>query len=194
MKYVVLIGPPASGEGTMSKKLSETLKLSHVSTGQMLRDEIQKSSTIGLAVQDLISKGNFASDDMITTMLGNLLDAEDYDDGAILDGFPRTMFQLGWFEAYVASQYDESGIIPDVEVFHLYAPDDVLLQRILERGKKHGRPDDTQEAFPERMERYRSSTSPIIEFYKGKGQLHEIDAGQALNLVEIQIKSFLQIK
>lgn len=89
----IFLGPPGAGKGTQAEKLSETFKLPHISTGVMLRDHVENETELGLIAKDILNKGNLVSDDLVTAMLIERIGKPDCDNGAILDGFPRTIAQ-----------------------------------------------------------------------------------------------------
>lgn len=210
MKNVIFIAPPAAGKGTQSTKL-ESLGYVHVSTGDMLRDEIAKKTELGLLVDSIISKGNFVSDEIVFELITNKLSS--INKPFILDGFPRTIKQAEMLEDLLRKLNST-----DYEVIYLDLSCDEAIKRALGRltctkcGASYNkyyealqpiqegicdkcghvletRSDDNEESFKIRFDNYLTNTEPIKDFYDKKGKLHVIDATQDSNDITKQIKN-----
>lgn len=208
MKNVIFIAPPAAGKGTQSSKL-EGAGYEHISTGDMLREEIARKTELGKLIDSIISKGNFVSDEMVFELITNKL--SNIDKPFILDGFPRTISQAEFLDKL----FKELNC-GDYEVIYLDLDDNEAMKRALGRltckcGASYNkyyealqpiqvgicdkcgsvletRSDDNEESFKIRFNNYITNTEPIKDFYEKKGKLHVIDATLDANEITKQIK------
>ena len=157
---LLIMGPPGAGKGTQAKILSKKYSLVHLSTGDILRREIDKKSSTGLEAQKYMNAGNLVPDDVLLAMMKSTL-TELKDQGVILDGFPRTIPQAeGLSNIFKSLNQKIDGII-NIEV-----DKNILIARLIERAKNSGRADDTEEVIVNRQNVYLDLTAPLIEFYK----------------------------
>jgi len=157
---LLIMGPPGAGKGTQAKILSQKYSLVHLSTGDILRKEIDKKSSTGLEAQKYMNAGNLVPDDVLLAMMKSTL-TELKDKGVILDGFPRTIPQAeGLSNIFKSLNQKIDGII-NIEV-----DKNILIARLIERAKNSGRADDTEEVIVNRQNVYLDLTAPLIEFYK----------------------------
>ena len=157
---LLIMGPPGAGKGTQAKILSQKYSLVHLSTGDILRKEIDKKSSTGLEAQKYMNAGNLVPDDVLLAMMKSTL-TELKDQGVILDGFPRTIPQAeGLSNIFKSLNQKIDGII-NIEV-----DKNILIARLIERAKNSGRADDTEEVIVNRQNVYLDLTAPLIEFYK----------------------------
>lgn len=171
MLNLVLFGPPGAGKGTQSQKLIEKYQLVHLSTGDLLRNEIANGTELGLEAKKLMDQGLLVPDEVVIGMISNKLDANKDAKGFIFDGFPRTVAQADALDALLTSKNTAiSGMIA------LDVNDEELLKRLLLRGKDSGRPDDADPAIiSKRIEEYNNKTAPVANFYKEQGKYYAID-------------------
>lgn len=171
MFNVVIFGPPGSGKGTQSLKIKEKYGLIHLSTGDVLRDEIKSGSELGKEISRRIDDGNFVPDEMIQEMVIKFILSNKDGQGFILDGFPRTTSQAEWLDNRLAEINQELTLFLSLEV-----SEEELKQRILSRGKFSGREDDRNEEIIEtRIRNYHKKTKPVIEFYKQQLKFTEVN-------------------
>ena len=169
------MGPPGAGKGTQAKILAQKFSLIHLSTGDILRNEIDKASSTGLKAQTYMNAGNLVPDEVLLEMMDSTLSGLK-NQGVILDGFPRTIPQAeGLSKIFESLNQAIDGII-NIEV-----DKNVLINRLVERAKKSGRADDTEEVIINRQNVYLKLTAPLIEFYKenlisidGDGSIEEV--------------------
>lgn len=162
MLNLILFGPPGAGKGTQSEKIIAKYKLIHLSTGDLLRSEIQKGSELGLKAKTLMDQGILVPDEVVIGMIENKLKEHKGSPGFIFDGFPRTVAQSEALDALLKS-YDERISV----MIALVVDDNELLTRLLNRGKTSGRPDDQNEALiSKRIHEYNSKTMPVAEYYR----------------------------
>jgi adenylate kinase len=170
MLNIVIFGAPGSGKGTQSEKLVAKYALQHVSTGEILRDEIEANTELGKLAGTYMSKGELVPDRIVIDMLDSLIEKKRHVKGFIFDGFPRTVTQ-GEALSKMLSKHDE-----DVNaVISLEVDDGELVDRLLKRGQISGRSDDNRETIEARLKVYYNQTSPLKEFYRAQGILKEID-------------------
>lgn len=166
MLNLVLFGPPGAGKGTQSQKLIEKYHLIHLSTGDILRNEISNGTELGLEAKKLMDQGLLVPDEVVIGMISNKLDANKDANGFIFDGFPRTVAQAEALDELLKSKNTTiSGMIA-------LSVDDVELEkRLLNRGKESGRPDDANpEIIRKRIQEYNSKTAPVANFYKSQAK------------------------
>lgn len=162
----MFIGPPGAGKGTQSQKLIEKYHLIHLSTGDILRNEISNGTELGLEAKKLMDQGLLVPDEVVIGMISNKLDANKDANGFIFDGFPRTVAQAEALDELLKSKNTTiSGMIA-------LSVDDVELEkRLLNRGKESGRPDDANpEIIRKRIQEYNSKTAPVANFYKSQAK------------------------
>ncbi len=160
MLNIILGGAPGSGKGTLSDIIVKNYGLQHLSTGDVLRAEIASGSKLGQEINDIISLGNLIPDAQMIQLLQNYIATLPADcKGVIFDGFPRTVEQ-----AHALTQMlDEHNM--DAYMLDLYAEEDVIIERLLNRGKIGGRADDNLETIKKRLRIYNETTRPISDYY-----------------------------
>ena len=170
MLYLILFGAPGSGKGTQSDLLVDKYKLTHLSTGDLLRKEIASGSELGKTINEYISNGNLIPDEMMISMLSSHIDNTPATAGFILDGFPRTVAQAEALQNMLEQREGAQTILVDLEV-----DKDELINRLLKRGETSGRSDDNLETIQKRLEVYETKTKPVNDYYKAKGLHARID-------------------
>ncbi|MDR2814675.1 MAG: adenylate kinase [Prevotellaceae bacterium] len=166
MLNIVLFGAPGAGKGTQAAKLVEKYNLVHLSTGDMLRDEIARCTRHGIIAQQLINRGQLAPDSMVVEMIAERIKAHKGAKGFIFDGFPRTIPQAEMLD----NMLPEHGLRV-TGMIALNAPEDELVHRLLCRGKCSGRADDqNEEVIRNRIAVYHEKTAPLIEYYAAQGK------------------------
>lgn len=203
--YIVLLGPPGAGKGTQAVKISERLKLPHVSSGDIFRENFNKQTELGKLADRYISRGELVPDDVTIAMIRERLSQPDCVTGAVLDGFPRTVPQA---EALNEMLIEFSGKVNVAPYINL--PEEILIERLSQRltcramghvfhlkynpPKKAGicdfdgselfqRDDDRPETVKKRIGVYLQNTTPLIKYYQEKGLLKEIDGNQHIDRV-----------
>ncbi|HEY8675505.1 MAG TPA: adenylate kinase [Candidatus Dormibacteraeota bacterium] len=170
----ILFGPPGSGKGTQATIISERFGLIHVSTGQMLRDEVAADSELGREVAPIMESGGLIPDDVMVRVIEKRLAQPDAAAGVLLDGFPRTVPQASELDEMLERTGREIGVVLFFDV-----PESELQKRIAERSEIDHRADDTPEAFIQRMREYEAKTAPVIGYYEGRGTRIEFVNGNA---------------
>jgi len=166
MLNLVLFGPPGAGKGTQAKFLAETFNLTHISTGDLLREEIASGTPLGLAAKELISAGNLVPDSIVIGMIGSKLEENKETSGFIFDGFPRTVPQAIALDDLLSKYNSRVSVMLSLEVDKAE-----LVKRLLLRGQTSGRADDLDVATIEnRINVYNEKTAPIIDYYQKQGK------------------------
>lgn len=168
---IVLFGPPGAGKGTQAARLKEEYELVHLSTGDILRNEIEKNSPLGKKAQTYMDKGELVPDEVVIGMIENCLNEHKDAKGFIFDGFPRTTEQAQALDDLLQKHNTEIDIMLSLEV-----DDEELVARIVQRGKDSGRADDKNESVIfNRILTYNKKTAPLKDYYKGQGKYNSID-------------------
>ena len=172
MLNIVIFGAPGSGKGTQSDNLIKTYGLFHISTGDVLRDNIKRGTELGATAKAYMDKGQLIPDDLMISILADVLDAnrEAAAPGVIFDGFPRTIAQAEALDTMLAERGTAISTVVGLEV-----PEEELIERILLRGKLTGRSDDNMETVKSRLDVYHNQTAPLQEYYKAKGLYQAIN-------------------
>ncbi len=211
---MILIGPPGAGKGTQASRIGELLSIPHLSTGAMLRGEIESGSELGKKAKVLVEGGNLMPDDDMVAVVAARIDEPDCANGFILDGFPRTVAQAEVFDAMLDRKDLKIGTVIEIK-----ATDDVLIKRITGRyacakcgdvyhdtfrlpkvadtcdqcgGEKfERRADDVEAKVRIRLSLYREQTMPILPYYEKRGILESVDGTKRLDNVSQQLKEVL---
>ena len=184
---VVLFGPPGSGKGTQAQRVASGLGVPHVATGDMLRAEVARGSALGREAEPIMASGHLIPDDLVVRIIEARLDEPDARNGALLDGFPRTVPQAQALDAML----QRNGRAVD-KVLALQVSDTELRRRVQHRAEVEGRADDTMTAFTERLLVYRTETAPVLDYYRGEGtNIVEVDGVGAIDAVTERIAKAL---
>ena len=206
---VILMGAPGAGKGTQAKLISERYGIPQVSTGDLLRDNVARSTELGKKADPIMKSGNLVPDDLMLAMVADRLRQPDARRGFILDGFPRTVGQAEWLDGYLQSaSFDGRGIPP--VVVYIRVSYNQLLQRLTGRrscpvdGRIYNiyfqppkddelcdscgsrlvqRKDDKEDVISERLNSYERQTLPLVEYYSRKGSLHELNGERSVDQV-----------
>lgn len=205
---MILVGPPGAGKGTQAVHLVERFKISHISTGDMLRAAVSEGTELGKQADGYMKAGGLVPDDLVIAMVIERIGKPDCTKGFMLDGFPRTRPQAEALDV----ELQKAGVALDV-VLQIEVPDDLIVERITGRrldpdtgdiyhmkfkpppaniaGRVIQRKDDTEEACRARLEKYHSETAPIIPFYEAQGTLKRVDGNAAPDEVSQRIEQVL---
>ena len=183
MLNIIIFGAPGSGKGTHSDLMKKNYDLAHISTGDVLRQEIKNETELGKIAKGYIEKGQLLPDDLICDMLDKVLETLKDSKGVIFDGFPRTIPQAEALEKILNKRGMEVSILLDLQV-----KDEELIKRLLERGRISGRSDDNEETIQSRLKVYHSQTAPLAEHYKGKGKHVAINGIGSIEEIYIRIE------
>jgi adenylate kinase len=168
-RRLLLLGPPGAGKGTQATLVCTALGIPHISTGEMLRDQIGRGTELGLAAQEIMDAGDLVSDEIVIAMVDDRLSQPDAACGFLLDGFPRTVAQAEALDDLLGEERPLEAVI-SLEVI-----EDEVVRRLLERAAKEGRADDNEETIRNRMQVYRNQTEPLIAHYAGASIVRPVD-------------------
>ena len=176
-KHLLFLGAPGAGKGTQAELLSQTNSYLHLSTGELLRKEIETNTILGRQVKEIINRGELVSDELVLKIVKQNLNKDNK--GWILDGYPRNLSQANSLNE-VLNEINQ----PLEVVFYLDIPEEVLIKRLLLRGRK----DDTEETIKKRVEIYKKTTEPLIRYFKDLSLLEYINADRDLKTISSDIK------
>lgn len=179
---LILIGGPGAGKGTQAKRIKEVYGIPHISTGQILRDEVAKGSELGNQVKGIMGRGELVADEIILNLIENRLKLPDSKKGFILDGFPRTLEQAEGLEPILKRRG-----VTSVKVLLLNISDDEILKRLMSRG----RADDTEETIANRIQKFHNETQDAIDYYNERADLVRINGEQEIDAVAAEIVQVL---
>ena len=168
-QVVIFLGPPGAGKGTQAERLAAEYNLIKISTGDILRDHVTRGSELGQQVAPILESGKLVPDDLLIALIRDQLSQRETV-RVIFDGFPRTTAQAQELEMLLEQLGAPISAVPLLEV-----PDDVLIARIVERGKSSGRNDDNEEVARHRQDIYRQQTQPLIDYYAARGHLKPLN-------------------
>lgn len=206
---IVLFGAPGAGKGTQAKELIKKYEIPQISTGDILRAAIANKTPLGLEAKKLMDAGNLVSDDIVNGLVAERLKEKDTEKGFILDGYPRTVEQAKALDVILEKQEKEIE-----KVIALIVEDDEILKRITGRrvSKKTGkiyhviynppvdenpedleqRADDTEEVVLNRLKQYKAQTAPVLDYYKSKGKVSEIQGERESKYITEEIVDLLK--
>ncbi|WP_103664163.1 adenylate kinase [Gracilimonas amylolytica] len=182
---IILFGPPGAGKGTQAKKLQDEFNIPQLSTGDIFRSAIKNETPLGVKVKSILDNGELVPDETVVDLVADELSKEKYQDGYILDGFPRTVAQAEAFDQYLENHYDELDAFISLSV-----PEEELVKRILSRGE--GRSDDTEEKVKTRLEVYQKETKPVLDHYQKQDKVQEVNGLGTIDEIFDRIKEALK--
>lgn len=211
--YIILLGPPGAGKGTQAQIISDELGLPHISSGDIFRENLKNKTELGRLAEEYINRGELVPDGITISMIRERISRQDCSSGALLDGFPRTPAQAKALEEMLKSMDSKVSAVPYINV-----PDAVLIERLTGRwtcrscghvyhekynppkdqgkcdlcgGELYQREDDKVETVTQRIRVYKEQTQPLIDFYRRRGVLIEIDGAQSIEGVSEDLISAL---
>ncbi len=179
MARLIFLGAPGVGKGTQAKFLAEIAAIPHISTGDILRDAVARSTPFGLKAKEYMDRGDLVPDELVIDLIRDRLSQPDAQAGWILDGFPRNSTQARFLDELlqqIQQPYDHA--------VNFEVPDEILIARLLGRGRK----DDTEEIIRHRLQVYGHQTAPLIDFYQGRKKLVSIDGNREVEEVTAELK------
>ncbi|CAN5170244.1 adenylate kinase [soil metagenome] len=183
---LLIMGPPGAGKGTQATLLADKLGIAHISTGDIFRANVSQGTDLGKEAQTFMNAGAYVPDEITNAMVRDRLQEDDTEAGFLLDGYPRTLDQVDSLDAAL----NEIGRPLDA-VISLEVDGEELIGRLLKRAETSGRADDTEDVIRTRQEVYTAETSPLLEVYRGRGILLEVDGIGSVDDVAARITAAL---
>ncbi|QIG41739.1 adenylate kinase [Nocardioides anomalus] len=167
---LLIMGPPGAGKGTQAKFIAEHFKIPAISTGDIFRANVSQGTPLGVEAKSYMDKGEYVPDEVTNRMVRDRIDEPDAVNGFLLDGYPRTLSQVDELDGMIAF----TGHRLDAVVV-LACDQDEIVERLLQRAQVEGRADDTEDVVRRRQEVYAAETAPLIDIYRERGLLIEVD-------------------
>lgn len=214
-KYYVLLGPPGAGKGTQAKLISEKIGVAHISTGDLLRENVKNHTALGREAEGFMNSGSLVPDDLIISMVRERIGEPDCAQGALMDGFPRTVAQAEAFDRMLGESFGAKiSCVPCIDVpavllierlsGRMMCPNGHVFHQVFNPPAAEGvcdecgaalyqRDDDKVETVTRRIEVYENQTAPLIAYYEKAGILVKIDGKQRIEGVTAQIFQALDV-
>lgn len=191
MFNLILFGPPGSGKGTQSQNIVDTYNLNHISTGDLLREEVSNETPLGVEAKKFMDQGMLVPDEVVIGMISSKIDENPDARGFIFDGFPRTSAQAEALDKLLEFKHTAIDLMLSLQV-----PEEELVKRLVLRGKTSGRSDDNEEVITKRIKEYHSKTAPVADHYNEQDKLVNLkgdgDIESTFKLIAKEIDQFLQ--
>ena len=185
---IILFGPPGAGKGTQSKYLVNKLNAFQISTGELLREEINKKSTIGMAIKNDMNNGNFVSDEIVNKLIKNLVFDPQKKDKLIFDGYPRTLSQARNLNLLLETSNQKIDLI-----LFLNVDKETIIKRIEKRKMIEKRHDDESSTILKRYDTYMKTTQPVLNFYSENPNFKQIDGSLEIEEITRKIEAFINV-
>ncbi len=177
---LIIMGAPGAGKGTQAPGIAAHYGIPAISTGDIFRSNVKQKTELGRQVEAIMAAGDYVPDELTEQIVADRLDQDDAAPGFLLDGFPRTLHQVAALDDYLAAHDHQLDA-----VLSLTVDSEALIQRLLKRAQLEGRADDTEETIRHRMEVYERDTEPLLDHYRDRGLLVEVDGdGQVAEVAE----------
>lgn len=183
---LLIIGPQGSGKGTQGARIADHLGIPTISTGDVFRANVKDGTELGLKVKALIDAGDLVPDDLTSEIVRDRLSQEDAAHGFLLDGYPRNLGQVGDLDAFLDGRGE-----PLTAVIELSVPRDESIARLSRRAAEQGRADDNEESIAKRLSIYESETAPILDVYRERSIVDEVDGVGSLDEITERITAAL---
>ena len=185
---VIIFGPPGAGKGTQAQKIAINFNLHQVSTGDLLRNEIKNNTDIGRDIKNTISKGDFATDEIVNDLIKNVLFDDKKKNKLIFDGYPRSLSQAKNLDLLLNNSNQRIDF-----VFFLNVKKDTIIKRIEKRKYLEKRDDDNLATILKRYDTYMETTKPVLDFYSKKPNFYEIDGDEKIDEISGKIQQILSV-
>tara|TARA_B110000444_G_C18477076_1_gene427422 strand:+ start:36 stop:614 length:579 start_codon:yes stop_codon:yes gene_type:complete len=186
---IIFFGPPGSGKGTQAKLISKELLITHLSTGDILRNKLQDGDDLSIQLKKIMSSGNLVSDEILNQIIAEKLKSKDCVNGFILDGYPRTLDQSDFLLSFLKNHKLSLDLIFDFKIDFK-----IVEERILNRSKDEKRTDDNIEVIKTRLEKYMEETYPVSQFFSSKFNnfYYPIDAAQEISEIQKELLNIVK--
>ena len=183
---LLIVGPPGAGKGTQAERIAVRYDIPTISTGDIFRANVAGETDLGLKVKAILDAGDYVPDSLTNELIGDRLAEADAEQGFLLDGYPRTVQQVEFLDEFLAGRGEALAA-----VVQLVADRDEIVERLRRRALDQGRSDDTEEAIRHRQDVYLRETAPLIETYRDRGLLVEVDGLGTIDEVAARIDDAL---
>ena len=185
---IILFGPPGAGKGTQAKYLVKKIDGFQISTGELLRNEIQKNTEIGKLIINDMNDGKFINDEIVNKLIKNVISNSQNKNRLIFDGYPRSLSQAKNLEMLLKDSNQKIGAI-----FFLNVNKDTIIKRVERRKILENRLDDTSDTILKRYDTYMETTRPVLDFYSKNSNFYEIDGALEINEITTKIDAFINV-
>ena len=185
---VVIFGPPGAGKGTQAQNIAKKFNLLQLSTGDLLRNEIKNKSEIGKEIDEIISKGDFATDDIVNKLIANIIFDPKKKNKLIFDGYPRSLSQAKNLNVLLKNSNQKIDFI-----FFLNVKKDTIIKRIERRKILEKRSDDDLNTILKRYDAYMETTKPVLDFYSKNPNFYEIDGSEKIEVISSKIEQIIRV-
>jgi adenylate kinase len=183
---LLIVGPPGAGKGTQATRIAESFGIPAISTGDIFRANVANETDLGLKVKAILDAGDYVPDTLTNELISDRLAQQDAEQGFLLDGYPRTVQQVRFLDEFLEGRGESLAA-----VVQLVAERDEIVERLRKRALEQGRSDDTEEAIRHRQDVYLRETAPLIETYRDRGLLVEVDGLGSVDEVAVRIDEAL---
>ena len=185
---VVIFGPPGAGKGTQALNIAKKFNLYQVSTGDLLRNEVKNQTNIGKDIENIISKGDFATDEIVNELIKNIIDDYQRKNKLIFDGYPRSLSQAKNLDKLLKKSHQKIDFI-----FFLNVKKEMIIKRIEKRKVLEKRADDNLSTILKRYDTYMETTKPVLDFYSKNPNFYEIDGNEKIVEISRKIEQILSL-
>ena len=185
---IILFGPPGAGKGTQAQNIVKKFDLFQISTGDLLRNEIKNKTDIGKEIEDIISNGDFATDEIIDRLLKKKLTNSEIKNKIIFDGYPRSLSQAKNLDLLLNNSNQKIDFI-----FFLNVNKETIIKRIEKRKILEKRSDDNLDTILKRYDTYMETTRPVLDFYSKNQNFYEIDGSDEIDVISSKIQQILRV-
>ena len=185
---VIIFGPPGAGKGTQAFKIANKLKLYQISTGDLLRNEVKNQTDIGKDIENIISKGDFATDEIVNELIKKVIFDPSKKNKLIFDGYPRSLSQAKNLDMLLENSNQKIDFI-----FFLNVNKNTIIERIEKRKILEKRSDDNFNTIIKRYDTYMETTRPVLDFYSKNSNFYEIDGALEIEEITAKIDAFLNV-
>ena len=185
---VVIFGPPGAGKGTQAQYIVNKFNLHQISTGDLLRNEIKNKSEIGKEIEEIISKGDFATDEIVNKLIKNIIHDPQKKDKLVFDGYPRSISQAKNLDLLLNNSNQKIDFI-----FFLNVNKDTIVKRIERRKILEKRADDDLKTILKRYDTYMETTRPVLDFYSSRSYFYEIDGSEKIEVISSKIEQIITL-
>ena len=185
---LILFGPPGAGKGTQAKLICDQFDLNQISTGDLLRNEVKMKTDIGKVIDETISKGDFATDDIVNELIKNVVFDPIKKNKLIFDGYPRSLSQAKNLDLLLSNSNQKIDFI-----FFLNVKKDTIIKRIEKRKILEKRSDDDADTILKRYDTYMEITKPVLEYYSKNYNFHEVDGSMEIKDIYQKIEEILKV-